>query len=68
MSSKSIPPGDSYTLSSPAVRASYNLGYLWNTASLCSQKTLPWFHLNDACLFLIAANFLAPANQHQLSQ
>jgi hypothetical protein len=44
----------------------YNLGYLWNTASLCFQKTLPRrCHLNDAGLFLISANFLAPANQHQ---
>ena len=44
----------------------YNLGYLWNTASLCFQKTLPRrCHLNDAGLFLITANFLAPANQHQ---
>jgi hypothetical protein len=47
----------------------YNLGYLWDTASLCSQETIPRrFHLNDACLFLIVANFLAPANQYQLSQ
>jgi hypothetical protein len=43
----------------------YNLGYLWNTASLCSQKTLPSiFHLSDAGLFLISTNFLATANQH----
>ena len=45
-----------------------NLAYLWNTASLCSQKTLPRrFHLSDAGLFLITTNFIAPANQHQLS-
>ena len=43
----------------------YNLGYLWNTASLCFQKTLPRCHLDDTGLFLITANFLAPANQHQ---
>jgi hypothetical protein len=43
----------------------YNLGYLWNTASLCSQKTFPRYHLNDACLFLIIANFLSPAHRHQ---
>jgi hypothetical protein len=44
----------------------YNLGYLWNTASLCFQKILPRrCHLNDAGLFLITANFLAPAIQHQ---
>jgi hypothetical protein len=30
----------------------YNLGYLWNTASSCSQKTLPRrFHLSDAGIF-----------------
>jgi hypothetical protein len=35
----------------------YNLGYLWNTASLCSQKTISRrFHLSDAGLFLITAN------------
>ena len=44
----------------------YNLGYLWDTVSLCFQKTLPRrCHLNDAGLFLITANFLASANQHQ---
>jgi hypothetical protein len=37
----------------------YNFGYLWNTASLCSQKTLPRrFYLSNAGLFLIT-NFLA---------
>jgi hypothetical protein len=47
----------------------YNLDYLWNTPSLCSQKTFPRrFYFSDAGLFLITANFLAPANQHQLSQ
>ena len=45
----------------------YNLGYLWNTGSLCSQKTLPRrFHLSDTGL-LITVNFLDPPN-HQLSQ
>lgn len=58
---------DSYTLPSTAA-AWGTLGYLWNTASLCSQKTLPIFHLSDAGLFLITTNFLAPANQHQLFQ
>jgi hypothetical protein len=47
------------------LKQEYNLGYLWNTASLCIQKTLPRCHLNDAGLFLITANFLAPADQHQ---
>jgi hypothetical protein len=42
----------------------YNLGYLWNTASLCFQKTLPEdFYFSDAGLFL-TTNFLAPADQH----
>ena len=46
----------------------YNLRYVWNKTSLCSQKTLPRFHLSDVGLFLIIANVLAPASQHQLSQ
>ena len=47
----------------------YNLGYLWNTTCLCSQKTLPRrFYLSYAGLFLIIPNFWAPDNQHQLSQ
>jgi len=59
---------DSYTLPSMATAWGTTLA-IWNTASLCSQKTLSRrFHLSDACLFLISTNFLAPANQHQLSQ
>jgi hypothetical protein len=47
---------------------SYNHGYLWSTA-LYSQKTLIMsFYLSDTGLFLITAKFLAPANQHELSQ
>lgn len=56
--------GDSYTSPSPAASTRCNLGCLWNTASLCSQKTLPrrcWFPRNTA-------NFLPAANQYQLSQ
>jgi hypothetical protein len=34
---------------------------------LWSQKTLSRVHLSDAGHFLITANFLAPANKHQLS-
>lgn len=35
----------------------YNVGCLWNPASLCSQKTLPRrFHLSVAGLLLITAN------------
>ena len=65
MPSKPVQPG--WLLHSTSMR--YNLGYLWNTAFLCSHKTLPRrFHLNDAGLFLITTNFLAPANQHQFSQ
>jgi hypothetical protein len=57
--------GDPYTLPI-LLQQEYNRGYLWNTASLCFQKTLPRrCHFNDAGLFLITANFLAPANQHQ---
>ena len=34
-----------------------------------TPQTLPRrYHLKDAGLFLITTNFLAPANQHQLSQ
>jgi hypothetical protein len=57
--------GDPCTLPIP-LQQEYNLGYLWNTDSLCFQKTVPRrCHLNDAGLFLITPNFLAPANQHQ---
>lgn len=54
--------GDFYTLPS----TKYNVGCLWDTASLYSQKILP---LSDGRLFLITANPFAPANQHHwLSQ
>ena len=57
--------GDSYTLPSPATAQGTTLA-ISGTQPLCSQKTLPRrCHLNDAGLFLITANFLAPANQHQ---
>jgi hypothetical protein len=57
--------GDSYTLPSPATAQGTTLT-ISETQPLCSQKTLPRrCHLNDAGLFLITANFLAPANQHQ---
>jgi hypothetical protein len=47
----------------------YNFGHLWKTASVCSQKTLPRrFHLNNAGLFLVTANFSAPAHQHWVSK
>ena len=46
-----------------------NLSYLWKIFSLGSQKTLPRrFHFSGTSFFLITDNFLAPANQHQLSQ
>jgi hypothetical protein len=58
--------GDSYVIKSGC---QHDCGCLWNTASLCSQETLPrWFYLGDAGLFLTTGNFLAPANQHQSSQ
>ena len=42
------------TLTKSSCGMRYNLGYLWDTASLCSQKTIPRrFHLSDAGLFLI---------------
>jgi len=57
--------GDSYTLPSPATAQGTTLA-ISGTQPLCSQKTLPRrCHLNDAGLFLITANFLAPANQYQ---
>ena len=60
--------GNSYRLPSPATAQ----GTTWaisGTQPLCSQKTLPRrYHLNDAGLFLITANFFVPAIQHQLSQ
>jgi hypothetical protein len=32
------------------------------------EETLPRFHLSDGGFFSIIANFLAPADRHQLSQ
>jgi hypothetical protein len=59
---------DSHTLLSPTVARGTTLA-ISGTQPLYSQKILPRrCHLNDADLFLIIANFLAPANQHQLSQ
>lgn len=61
--------GDPYMVPSLAARTRYNLGCLWSTASLCFQETLlRRFHFNDAGHFLITTKFLAPVNQHQLSQ
>jgi hypothetical protein len=55
--------GDSNTKYTWSSRS--NPGYLWNTVSLYSQKTLStWFHLSDAGPFLIISNILVPANQH----
>ena len=66
MPSKPVPPGWLLHITKSCCSTRHNIGYFWNTASLCSQKTLPRrCHLNDAGLFLITANFLAPANQHQ---
>ncbi len=66
MPSKPVPPGWLLHITKSSHSTRYNLGYLWNTASCALQKTLPRrCHLNDAGLFLITANFLAPANQHQ---
>jgi hypothetical protein len=69
MSSKPVPPGWNLHITKSSRCTRYNLGYPWNPASLCSQQTVPRrFHLNEAGLFLIIANFLAPADQHQLYQ
>jgi hypothetical protein len=69
MPSKPVPPGRLLYITKYSCSMRYKLGYLWNTASLCFQKTIPRrFHLNDAGLFLITTNFLAPANQHLLPQ
>jgi hypothetical protein len=66
MLSKPVPPVWLLHITKSCSCTRYNFGYLWNTASLCSQKTLPRrFHLNDAGFFLITANFLAPGNQYQ---
>ena len=52
--------GDSYTLPSPATAQGTTLA-ISGTQPLWSQKTHPrTCHLNDAGLFLITANFLAP--------
>jgi hypothetical protein len=52
-------------LLSPATAQDTTLA-ISGTQPLCSQKTLPRrFHLSDASPFLITANFLAQANQHQ---
>jgi hypothetical protein len=67
--SKPIPPGWFLYITKSSYTTRHKLSYLWNTASLYSQKILPKrFHLSDAGLFLITTNLLAPANQHQLSQ
>ena len=67
--SKPVPPAWLLHITKYSCSMKYNLGYLWNMASLCSQKTLPRrFHLSNAGIFLITTNFLAPTNQHQLSQ
>ena len=43
----------------------YNLGYIWTTTSLCSQKILARrFDLSDVGLFIITANFLVRTYQH----
>ena len=65
--SKRVPPGWLLHITKYSCSMRYHLGYLWNTGSLCSQKTFRRrFHLSDAGLFLITTNFLAPANQHHI--
>ena len=55
MPSKPVPPRWLLHIMQYSCSMRYNLGYLWNTASLCNQKILPRnFHLSDADLFLIS--------------
>jgi hypothetical protein len=69
MPSKPVSPGWLLHIIKSHCSMKYNHDYLWNAASLSSQKTLSRrCHLNNAGLFLVTANFLAPANQHQQSQ
>jgi hypothetical protein len=74
--------GDSEHITKFSCSMRYSLGYLWNTASLYFQKTLPtsplcllkmlFVRLNHGLLWcwsrLNHSKFLAPTNQHQLSQ
>lgn len=65
MPSKPVPPGWPLHITKSRCSRSTTLA-ISGTQPLCFQKTLPRrCHLNDAGLFLITANFLAPANQHQ---
>ena len=58
---------DYFPVPSLAASTRYNLGCLWNIASLCAQETLlRRFYFSDAGLFLITAKFLGSAGQHQL--
>lgn len=61
MPSKPIPPGWLSHINKYNYCSRYNLGYLWNTFSLCSHKTLP-----RSFTSVITTNFLVPAKQHQL--
>ena len=69
MLSKPVPPGRFSHITKSCFSTTYSLGFLWNIASACSQKTLHRrFHLSDIGIFLTTANFLASANHHQLGQ
>jgi hypothetical protein len=56
--------GDTYTLPNEAAAKGTTLP-ISGTQLLCASRR---FHLSDVGLFLITANFLAPANQLQLYQ
>jgi len=60
--------GDSYTLPSPAAAEVQPWLSLEQSFFVFSENTSRRFHLSIVGLFLITANFLAPDNQHQLSQ
>jgi hypothetical protein len=63
--SKLASPGWFLYITKSSCSMRYNLDYLWNTFSLGSQNTLPRrFHSSNAGLFLVTANFFAPANQY----
>jgi hypothetical protein len=65
MPSKPVPPGWLLHITKSNCSMRYNLGYLWNTASVLSKNTSEKM-LPQWCWSLLNHHyFLAPANQHQ---
>jgi hypothetical protein len=56
---------DSYTLPSAATAQGTTLAISGKQPLYSQKMLLRRFHLNDAGLFLITADFLTPANQHE---